>query len=214
QSFAHEHGGYLLELWPPRLHIILLHNSTFLMGLLVISAARYLGARASRPPASEELPPPESPDLLWLGPCWLFLPPLAVVLLAFSLGWQVLLSRYLSYTTFGAVILLAYWATRDRRTDRRRKVIGVVALVMLVWGLTPFPGLGGLVSPSEAPQMAVMLRERDEKQRMGKEDLILYRAGFLEADLLPDDIPCENLAHVEGVLAAPLTTLYVGPNPH
>jgi hypothetical protein len=214
QDFNREHGGYLLELWPPRLHTILLHNSTFLMGLLVISAAGFVGARTSRPQLLDEPLPPENPDLLWLGRCWLFLPQLAVVLLAFSLGWQVLLSRYLCYTTFGAVILLAYWATREGRADRRRKVIGVVALVMLVWGLTPFPGLGGLVSPSEAPQMADMLKERDEKQRIGKDDLILYRAGFLEADLLPDDIPCESLAHVEGVLAAPLTTLYVGPNPH
>ena len=47
----------------------------------------------------------------------------------------IFISRYLSYTTLGGAILLAYWATRDRSREVR---LGVSAAVVLSVYLTGF----------------------------------------------------------------------------
>jgi hypothetical protein len=163
---------------------------------------------AGKPPAdATPLPPqPENPDLLWLGRCWLFLPQLVFMLLGYFI--QINSSRYFTYVTLGGVILLAYWATRERGRDARLGVVCVVALAMFLWGFTDWSVGSGLVTVTDGKGFVYVLNDREEKGSWKPGDVVLYRSGFLEADFLPDGIPPENRARVEGILAAPLTTLY------
>ena len=45
-----------------------------------------------------------------------------------------IISRYLTYTTLGAAVLLAYYATRDGSREVRLGVAGTVAVAMLLFG--------------------------------------------------------------------------------
>jgi hypothetical protein len=167
----------------------------------------------------EEVPagpaPAENPDLVWLGRCWLFLPQLAVVLLAYGLDQRVLLSRYLTYVGLGGAVLIAYYATRDRLKDVR---LGVIGVAVLATALMLFPtewSLGwGLITPFDGYAIHKRISELEERSQWRSDDVLLYRPSFLEADLLPDRVPEANRAQLEGVLAAPLTTLYVGKDEH
>jgi hypothetical protein len=174
---------------------------------------------AEVPAKKEEVPPPpapaENPDLVWVGRCWLFLPQMAAVLLAFGLGQQVLLSRYLTYVELGGLILLAYWATRERLKDVRLGVVAVAALALIVMWFRPSWSLGtGLTTSVEGALLPGHIRTLEDARKWEDGDVLLYRAGFLEGDLLPDRVPEANRQHLEAVLAAPLTTLYVGNQEH
>jgi hypothetical protein len=178
-------------------------------GPLPDAAATAPGKPEAEPPP---LPPqPENPDLLWLGRCWLFLPQVLFMVLGYFV--QINSSRYFTYVTLGGVILLAYWATRERARDVRLGVVCVVALAMFLWGFTDWSMGAGLITHAEGQYFVEFLNNREEKGRWLKGDLVLYRSGFLEADFLPDEIPEENRAHVEAVAASPITTLYTSTSP-
>jgi hypothetical protein len=167
-------------------------------------AAAAAGEQPAGPPA------PWNPDLLWLGLCWLLLPQLAAEFVALGAGQPVLFTKYLSYTSLGGVVLLAYLATRVRSRDLRLTAVGVTAAVLAATGLTALGGGYFLTTPT--PEMktteALDTLERDGKWR--PDDLILYRSAFIEADLLPSVTDPAAKAELEGVIAAPLSTLYVG----
>jgi hypothetical protein len=245
QAFTAGHRDYLSLIMRSSLTTVVIHNSTFLVALLVVCVAgaalrlnaptgkaapagtargsfrREEGAarepvRADERTVAEAAPAPaENPDLVWLGRCWLFLPQLAVLLLARGLGQPVLLSRYFSYVGLGGVILLAYWTTRDRRKGVRLGVIAVAALAMSLMQLAPLWSLGwGLTTDIGNFRVYLNIRDLEYNQKWQECDVLLYQPGFLEADLLPDRVPEANRAQLEGVLAAPLTTLYVGKQEH
>src|SRR5262249_43921330 len=152
-----------------------------------------------------ELPPqPENPDLVWLGRCWLFLPQVLYVGLAYFM--QITSSRYFSYVTLGSAILLAYWATRERVRDIRLGVVGMVALAMFLWSFTDWSLGSGLTTSYDGANIVEALN-KTQSWRPG-DDVVLYRGAYLEADFLPDGVPPASRAHLEGALAAPLTTLY------
>jgi hypothetical protein len=230
-QFSKAHQDYLFDTEPRVLTNFLALNSTFLVALLAVSlatlamkqlsgsgqgAARGQGtgpvgdagaeAPAETTPAEQAaLPPqPENPDLLWLGRCWLFLPQILFMVLGYLL--QLNSSRYFTYVTLGGVILVAYWATRERARDVRLGVVGMVALAMFLWGFTDWTLGAGLVTSQNGAGIVELLN-RTESWRPG-DDVVLYRSGSLEADFLPDGVPAANRVHVEGVLAAPITTLY------
>ena len=119
---------------------MLIHNSTFLVGLLVASVASYVdrqiqqqettaAAGPDKEPALEEQAArslrsasalPDSPELLWLGRFWLFFPQIVALVLAFSLGQAALPESLPQLHHAGRQpILLAYWATRERVRDMR-----------------------------------------------------------------------------------------------
>src|SRR5262249_35558221 len=94
QEFAGEHRDYLLRFNPQDkvLAAFLAHNSTFLIGLLVVTIAGYIvrqqfisggdkGEGGEAKPALEA-PPAEDPDVVWVGNLWVFLPQLAALVLA------------------------------------------------------------------------------------------------------------------------------------
>src|SRR5262249_35753640 len=124
------------------------------------------------------------------------------------------LSRYLSYTTLGGAILLAYWATRDRSRDARLGLSLALAVTLFLWSFTPPSWQGrGLYSSAAARDVVEALNGLDEKGRWQPGDVVLYRPTMPEADLLPDRIPAASRPEVEKALLAPLTTLYVPTQP-
>jgi phosphotransferase system glucose/maltose/N-acetylglucosamine-specific IIC component len=229
-QFGEAHRDYLFALKPWILTSFVLHNSSFLVGLLAVSLAtlamRQLsgggqeaaekesagGATEGAAPPAEAaaaepvaLPPqPENPDVLWLGRCWLFLPQVLCVVLGYFL--QISSSRYFTYVNLGGAILLAYWATRERARDVRLGVVGMVALATFLWGFTDWSLGYGLYTGGNGAYIVEALN-KTQAWRPG-DDVVLYRSNFLESDFLPDGFPEANRAHVEGVLAAPITTLY------
>jgi hypothetical protein len=85
------------------------------------------------------------------------------------------------------------------------------------WGVPQYAtGFGLRARGDEAKfhdDTKILMTHLDNLEKEGKwqaGDVLLYRGGFPEADLLPDLPPGESRRHVEGALAAPLTTLYVG----
>jgi hypothetical protein len=165
-------------------------------------------------PEPPPIPPPaENPDLVWLARCWLFLPQILIVILAFGFQMQVSSTRYITYVTLGGAILLAYWATRERVRDARLGVVCVVALAVFFWGFVDWSRGDGLTTEQFAKMIVNTLNEAEQQKKWQPTDLVLYRSGFLEADFLPDGIPPTNLAHVESVAAAPITTLYPSDSP-
>jgi hypothetical protein len=165
-------------------------------------------AAVGEPPAGP--PAPWNPDLLWLGLCWLLLPQLAAEFVALGAGQPVLFTKYLSYTSLGGVVLLAYLATRVRSRDLRLVAVGVTAAVLAAIGLTDLGKGYFLTTPTPEKDTAEKLDKLEEKGSWRPDDLILYRSAFIEADLLPSVTDPAAKAQLEGVIAAPLSTLYVG----
>src|SRR5262249_6395340 len=134
------------------LQAFLVHNSGFLVALLVVSVVGYVvrelrnsqaakadgaGPEAILKRADEAAALPDSPELVWAGRVWLFLPQFVALMLAQWVDQNLFLSRYLSYTTLGGSILLAYWATRDPSRDVRLGLALALAATLFVWGYTP-----------------------------------------------------------------------------
>jgi hypothetical protein len=205
------------------------HNSGFLVALLVVSVVGYVvrevrtsqAAREAGPGSngvvrgpSDTPPLPEAPELVWTGRLWLFLP--QIVALMFAQWWDpaLFLSRFLSYTTLGGAILLAYWATRDRSRDARLGLSLALALTLFLWSFTPLTWQGrGLHSSAAARNMVAVLDRLGEGGRWQPGDVVLFRPTLPEADLLPDRVPPAVRSQVEKALLAPLTTLYVPGQP-
>lgn len=215
---ARAHYEHLQALNASWLGTLLLHNSGFLVVLVVVAAASSAFGKLNANDdangagnAAAAAVPAENPAFLWLGRSWLFLPQLAALLLASLLHQPVLRSTYLSFTTLGGVLLLGYYATREPRTEARRAVIVCASLALLLWGFLPGLSLGrGLVSRGDARLIAEGL---DQLKSWQPGDVLLYRANAVEADLLPNGVPAASRPHLEGILAAPLTTLYVPRDP-
>jgi hypothetical protein len=172
-------------------------------------------AAAAAPP-EPAAPLPESDEGLNMARAWVFVPQAALLLISLLVA-SVFVSRNLTYTTLGAAVLLAYYATRDGSREVRLGVAGTVALGLLLLGFWPAWSSGhGLFSNDKA--QVVMGVPGTDKGMAGTEvakvykdgDVVLMRAGHIEADFLgsPADLPEATRPQVERVVLAPLTLLY------
>lgn len=216
--FARANHDVLSGLAPKRLEPFLVHNNSFLAALLVVSVVGYVlrEMRSSQKDAvaATEPEPPESPEIVWAGRVWLFLPQALALMLTNLLDQPVFLSRFLSYTTLGGVLLLAYWASRDRSRDVRLGMALALAVTLLVWGFTPTTWQQrGLYSSPAGRGMVDAVNKLDESGKWQPGDVLLYRPTLIEADLLPDRVAAAVRPHVERALLAPLSTLYTGSSP-
>jgi hypothetical protein len=130
-------------------------------------AAAPAAARQSAAAEPEGEPLPENRPAFWMSLLWVVLPQVVlfdIAALAFSqYGEWLYLSRYLTYTTLGAAILLAYVATRDRSREVRLGVAAAVAVALLVFGYFEQWSLGGadLYSSPFAKDIAGSLANTD-----------------------------------------------------
>lgn len=159
--------------------------------------------------AEEGEPLPENDEVVWLSRFWVFLPQLAVVLVAFGTAQSIIQSSYFGYTTLGAAVVLAYFATRDRSREVRLGVSAVVCLALLASGFFPEYATGqGLYSNGTAKTLMTNLNTRmGDSWKEG--DVLLMQSSLLEMDFVRNDIPEENRDAVQRIALAPLTTLYV-----
>jgi 4-amino-4-deoxy-L-arabinose transferase-like glycosyltransferase len=157
-------------------------------------------------------PLPENDEGVWMGRLWLFLPQALAIVLTFTLAISILQTRYLTYTTLAAAILLAYYATRDASREVRLAVSGVVAVALLAFVFAPTWSLGDGHLLSSDKAKAIMAEEGGFGTKMAPVwkdgDVVLMRSGLPEADFLRNDIPAENRPQVERAMLAPLTLLY------
>jgi hypothetical protein len=168
-------------------------------------------AEAALPEAvSAEPLPPDNPDAIWVGRLWIFLPQLVAFVLAYTAGEGIFYTRYLSYTTLGGLLILAYYTTRERTRDVRLGVSAAVAVALFLMGLTPWGHGERLQTPASA-HLAVTDLNAVSDQSWQTGDIILLRSGTVESDFAPSEFPEENRQQVARALAAPLTTLYA-PN--
>lgn len=165
--------------------------------------------------ADEGEPLPENEEAVWMGRLWVFVPQLFALMLAYTTVQSIYQTRYLSYTTLGAAVLLAYFATRDRSREVRLGVSAVLCLAFLVLGFFPdwSTGQGGMTSNATAREMVELfqttLTPREGATTPWKEgDVVLVRSGLPEADFLHSEVPAENRAAVERAILAPVSTLY------
>jgi hypothetical protein len=162
------------------------------------------------PAVIAELPPPDSPDAIWVGRLWLFLPQLVALMLAYAAAEAILVSRFLSYTSLGGMLILAYWATRERSRDVRLAVSAAAVLATFLMG---FLGISHGFRLNDGSVARKLSKDIDELQSFGKGDVVLLRSPLMEADFLYDEVPEQNRRHVEGAIKASLTTLYVPEKP-
>jgi hypothetical protein len=190
-------------------------------GAAVTAAAPAVApAAAEAKPELASQPLPENDEALWMARFWLFLPQMLAVVLMFALAQSIYTTRFLTYTTMGAAILLAYYATRDPSREVRLGVAGVVALALLAfgfserWSLGDGEGLPRLFSSDQAK--SIMVGQTSEGALPGsgmakvwkQGDVVLMRPGLIESDFLRTDIPEANRPQVERAMLAPLTLLY------
>ena len=111
---------------------------------------------------------------------------------------------------------MGYLATRDRSRDVRWGTIASTALALFLIGLASFSRGDRLTSSAFA---RLVVRQLDGVEQRGtwhgattdeKGDVVLFRPGLPEADLLREHVIAENRSRVQAALAAPLTTLYAG----
>ena len=221
--FARDNRDYLLLFGELRIASVLLHNLTFVVALIVISLAGYVGRQVRQRDTGAEspgtavaglsagVPPPDNPELVWLGRAWTFWPQMAALVLAFGLGQSLFLSGYLSYTSLGGAVLLAYWATREPARDQRLGVSLTVVLAVFLWGRLPpsWNAGAGIVLPARTLTMSQIDVLEEKNKTWLPNDVILVRSSALEADFLSYPLPEGTSRHVAGALLSPYTTLYV-----
>jgi hypothetical protein len=199
QRFAAPLGEYLYRITPPRKLFVLMHNAPLLAGLGVLFVAGVLLRRDPDAPRSEAGP------ALGLALCWLVLPQVVTLAFGYTLRQPVVTTRYLCYVTPGGALVLAWLAVRH---SRRIVMTMAAGLAILFVGMTPW-GQGEALVTSRFPWHQVQaLSALDDAGDWRPGDVLLQRAGFLEGDLR-HLIPEPQRRHVEGVLAAPYSTLYV-----
>jgi hypothetical protein len=130
--------------------------------------------------------------------------------LAQGAGQPIVLTRYLCYTSFGALVLLVFRIMQQRSGTVRLLVTASLALALLLWGLIPLSAGVGLFTTGEYKLLVGQLDQLEKQGAWRQGDVVLFHPGFLEGDLVPTAFPPGNRVHVEGVLAAPFTTLYAG----
>lgn len=177
-------------------------------------------AAAEAEPEPEGEPLPENDEALWMSRLWVFLPQAAAMVVAALLLQTIFATRFLTFTTLGGAILIAYYATRDRRRDVRLGVAGAVAVALFAFGFADKWSLGDGRLFSNAKARDIVARQDVSGGLAGtgmvsawKEgDVVLMRSGLLEADFLRTDIPPQARPQVERAILAPLTTLYPDRN--
>jgi hypothetical protein len=162
------------------------------------------------PDLGSEPAPLDSPDAIWVGRLWFFLPQLVALMLAYAAAEAILVSRYLSYTTLGGMLILAYWATRERSRDVR---LAASAAAMLTTFLMGFLGISHGFRLKDDSVGQKLSQDIDNLDSFKSGDVVLLRSSLMEGDFLLDDVPEENRHHVEGAIKALLTTLYVPSKP-
>ncbi len=197
-----------------------------------IASAPTLSPALAAAPAPAAAPPvplqplPENDEALWMGRVWLFLPQ-AGLLVASLVVSSIFTSRALTYTTIGAAILLAYYATRDGSREARIGLVCVLAVGLLLFGfLSSWSRGSGLVSndkalaimgkPGKGEGLAGTVMNEGVTTADGKVepplwksgDVVLMRSGLIEADFLRTEIPEAARPQVERAILAPLTLLY------
>jgi hypothetical protein len=224
----------------------LLHNSTFLVGLLVAGAAGLVArfqpqgeeeaatgeqaamtvtepdatlesaaakgeqaagaiASASAKKAHSEPPPPDNPDLVWVGRLWLLLPQLVAIVLAYAASEAIFFSRFMSYTTLGGMLILAYLVTRLPAHQARLGSAAAVAVAIYAMSFTSW-GQGFRVTVPSFVSEIVEQMNKSENVHAG--DMMLLRSYVVEGDFLPDMANDAERRQLEGAIAAPFTTLY------
>jgi hypothetical protein len=170
-------------------------------------------AAAAAPP-EPAAPLPESDEGLNMARVWVFLPQTAL-LLASLLVAAVFVTRNLTYTSIGAAVLLAYYATRDGSREVRLGVSGAVAVGLLLLGFWSSWSAGqGLFSSPKAleimgtPDIKGGLAGEDMNKIWKPGDVVLMRPALIEADFLRTEVPEASRPQVERALVAPLTLLY------
>jgi hypothetical protein len=246
------HRDVLIHFYPMELRGFLLHNSTFLVGLLVAGAAglvarfqsqgeeeaataeqaakaatepdpilEYAAAKgeeaaaaaiasASAKQAPSEPPPPDNPDVVWVGRLWLLLPQLAAIVLAYAASEAIFFSRFLSYTTLGGMLILAYLVTRLPAHQARLGSAAAVAVAIYAMSFTYWGRGHGVTYPSVAKEIVQQL---NDSQNTNAGDMILLRSNVVEGDFLPDMATESERRQLAGAIAAPFTTLYVPAKP-
>jgi hypothetical protein len=162
--------------------------------------------------ASPEPLPADNPDAIWVGRLWIFLPQLVAFVLAYAAGEGIFYTRYLSYTTLGGLVILAYYTTREQTRDIRLGVSAAVAVALFLMGLTPW-GHGERLQTPAAAHLAVTDLNAVPDQSWQTNDVILFRSGMVESDFAASEFSEESRQQLSRALAAPLTTLYVPRHP-
>jgi hypothetical protein len=247
------HRGSLNRFYPMELRGFLIHNATFLVGLLAAGVAGFvsrlqfqgeevatgevqkegttteqdaiLAYAASRgqeaaaatvakaaesPKESGEPAPPENPDVVWLGRSWLLLPQLVAMMIAYAGSEPIFYSRFLSYTTLGGLLILAYLVTRLPGYQARLGSAAATAAAMFALGLTSWGHGYRLTTPSFSKSIVEQMN-KSENVRPG--DMILLRPNLPAGDFLPDVRDETERRRLADALAAPFTTLYVPDKP-
>jgi hypothetical protein len=244
------HRDVLLRFYPMELKGFLLHNSTFLVGLIVAAAAGLVArfqlqgdeaaqaegksgsttgesdavlayaasrgegaaveAAAKAQVGPKEPPPSDNPDVVWIGRLWLFLPQLAAMVLAYAASEVIFFSRYLSYTTLGGLLILAYWVTRLPAHQARLGSAAAVAAAIFAMSFTSWGRGHGVTYVSFAREI---VQDMNKSQNINAGDMILLRSYLVEGDFLPDITSESERRQLAGAIAAPFTTLYVPAKP-
>jgi len=244
------HRDVLLRFYPMELRGFLLHNSTFLVGLVVAAAAGLVarfqlqgdeaapadvqsGINAGEPDpilayaatrgegaaveavaraqmGPKEPLPPDIPDAVWMGRLWLFLPQLAAMVLAYAASEAIFFSRYLSYTTLGGMLILAYRVTRLPAHQARLGSAAAVAAAIFAMSFTSWGRGHGVTYSSVAREI---VQEMNKSQNINPGDMILLRSYLVEGDILPHMATESERRQLAGAIAAPFTTLYVPAKP-
>jgi len=175
-------------------------------------------------PAAPPQPLPENDEALWMGRLWLFMPQVGLILASFLVA-SIFTTRALTYTTIGAAILLAYYATRDGAREVRLALVGVLALGLLLFAFWSSMSRGyrlesnglaqGIMGYPDRPDAnwglagTSMNKGTDGRPPSWQDgDVVLLRSGLIEADFLRTEIPEANRPQVERAILAPLTLLY------
>jgi hypothetical protein len=220
RQFYAEHRDYLIWFGKPNLLFVIMHNGNLLVVFLVALAAaavNRLKERSAGRPLAEDLPVPAGPrvgpPLVVLGVLWWVLPQVAAVAVYYVADQSTYISRYLSYTALGAVLVLGALTTCGATAAGRLRTVGVTALALALWGASSLR-LEISLTTSRGQSLVEREMQRVEHERLWRDgDVILLRSGFFEGDFLPDEIPPENRRHVDEVIAVPLRLLETGQTP-
>jgi hypothetical protein len=250
------HRDILHRFYPMELRGFLVHNATFLVGLLAAGVAglvsrlqfqgeeetpapgqiagasaepdailAYAAARGKEEAAAAiaetaggakpagEPQPPDNPDVVRLGRSWLLLPQLAAMVLAYAASEPIFFSRFLSYTTLGGLLILAYLVTRLPGYQARLGSAAAVAAAIYIVGFTSWGNGHGLTTPAFSKSIVEQMNTSKTSEKVRAGDVILLRPNLPAGDFLPDMGTETERRRLADALAAPFTTLYVPDKP-
>ena len=203
----------------------LVHNLAFLVLILECAMTWMVARRRGDHPGANRLPAVDAESaaggidggpaaLTVVGAICLCAPQAAAVLFRLTSGEGVFLDRYLFYTSFGGVLLIAGLAAGRTTAAARKETTALCTAALLCLLLVRQSHGGNLMKTDRFPLPARRaLSKLDGPQLWRENDLLLFHSVLLEADLLPDAVPGENRGVVREALLASLSTLYVGALP-